>query len=180
MRLFVAVDLPETVKEQLVRLYSDIPTARWSSRQQMHLTLFFIGETGRLTDIDAVLKGVQAAPFEMAITGVGRFPPQDRQPARVLWAGVEVSAGLRILHAQVTAALIGLGFEADGRPFSPHITLARLKTERRLPQLDAFLDEHRTLRTDSFPTTEFVLFSSELSREGARYHREGVYPLKTG
>lgn len=180
MRLFVAVDLPDPVKEQLAGLQRPIPTARWSSRQQMHLTLFFIGETERLADIRDALAQVRTAPFEMALSAVGRFPPQDRQPPRVLWAGVESSDGLRALHAQVTAALTGLGFQADDRPFNPHITLARLKTDRRLPELNAFLEDHRGLRTAAFPVTEFTLFSSQLLPKGALYRQEAVYPLKPG
>lgn len=178
MRLFVAVDLPDDLKTTLLRLQTDIPTARWSNRHQMHLTLFFIGETDQIAAVKAALEKVQLAPFDWSLAGVGRFPPGKRQPPRILWAGVEAPAALGALHAQVATALASLGFVTDERPFSPHITLARLKTNGPLPAVDAFLDQHRAFRAGPAAVSEFVLFSSELSPQGARYRREAVYPLR--
>jgi 2'-5' RNA ligase len=66
MRLFAAVDLPAAVKVELDALRTPVPGARWVGHEQMHLTLFFIGETGRLPDIKAALDTVRAAPFRAA------------------------------------------------------------------------------------------------------------------
>ncbi len=178
MRLFAAIDLPDAVKDQLDMLPTRIPSARWVVRQQMHLTLFFLGETDRLHDIKNALSRVVAPPFELTLTGVGRFPKRQKQPPRVLWAGIAAEPALGPLHAQVTTALTGIGFEPEDRPFSPHITLARLKTREPLPEVDAFLKAHRAFRVPSIPITEFVLFSSVLSPQGARYAREAVFSLK--
>jgi 2'-5' RNA ligase len=79
----------------------------------------------------------------------------------------------------VTTALGGFGIEPEDRPISPHITLARLKTHEPLPEVDAFLDTHRTFRAPCIPITEFVLFSSVLSPQGSRYEREAVFDLQT-
>lgn len=178
MRLFAAIDLPEVVKVQLAALRTSMPTARWVGREQMHLTLFFIGETERLDAVKDALAGVQAGRFEMALSGVGRFPPAERRPPRVLWAGVDAPPALRQLQAQVTEALVGSGFSADDRPFSPHITLARLKAERPLAEVNRFLEQQRDFQTASFPVEQFTLFSSTLTPQGARYAAQAVYPLR--
>lgn len=180
MRLFVAVDLPETVKDQLGTLPAPIPTARWVKRQQMHLTLFFLGETDRLQGVKDALSHIVAQPFELTLTGVGRFPKRPKQPPRVLWIGIDPEPALNQLHTKVTAALAGIGFQPEDRSFSPHITLARLKTRERLPEVDAFLSTHAALQVPAGRITEFVLFSSVLSPEGARYEREAVFALSAG
>ncbi len=177
MRLFVAIDFPETVKDQLDTLQVPIPTARWVKRQQMHLTLFFLGETDRLQDIKAALAGVVSQPFELTLTGTGRFPKRQKQPPRVLWIRIDPEPALNQLHVQVTTALAGIGFQPEDRPFSPHITLARLKARERLPEVDTFLDTHAAFRVTSIPVTEFVLFSSVLSSQGARYERLDSFVL---
>jgi 2'-5' RNA ligase len=179
MRLFVAIDLPDAVKDQLDALQTDVPGARWVKRPQMHLTLFFLGETDRLTDIQAALAGIEARPFELTLTGVGRFPKRRKQPPRVLWAGIDAEPDLTQLHHQVTTILSEIGFEAEDRPFSPHITLARLKTRDPLPEVDAFLSAQSAFRTPSIAITEFILFSSVLAPQGARYQREAVFALQT-
>ncbi len=178
MRLFVAVDLPEAVKDQLAALRTPVPTARWVGREQMHLTLFFIGETGRVDAVKDALAGVQAGRFEMALAGVGRFPPAGRRPPRVLWAGVDAPPALHQLQAQVSAALVGAGFRANERPFSPHITLARLKAERPLAEVNRFLEQQRDFQTAPFPVEQFTLFSSTLTPQGAQYAVQAVYRLR--
>lgn len=178
MRLFVGIDLPAAVKDQLVQLQGGIPAARWTTRQQMHLTLFFLGETDRMQEIGAALAALQVAPFELTLAGVGRFPQNPRRPPTVLWAGIQEQPALARLHQQVTAALVGLGFTAESRPFSPHVTLARLGDRVPRPAVDAFLQDHRAFRIEAIPIHEFVLFSSVLRPEGARYTREAVYPLR--
>ena len=179
MRLFVAIDFPGTIKDQLIRLQADIPTARWSKPHQLHLTLFFIGETERVPAVKDALMTVDSPSFRLTLTSTGRFPKDGRQPPRVLWAGVQSHPGLMALQKHVTAALTGIGFVAEDRPYSPHITLARLQTERSLPSVDAFLNAHRMFQTEPMPVTEFVLFSSVLLPEGPRYKREAVYGLKS-
>ncbi len=177
MRLFVAIDLPDPVKDQLLALKTPIPTARWVKREQMHLTLFFIGETQQLAAIKAALAGIQAAPFQLTLLGIGRFPSQQRRPPRVLWVGVGAQPALPALQQQVTTALLAVGCQADDRPFSPHITLARLKTTQPLPAMDAFLKQHPQWTIPAIHVNAFVLFSSTLTPQGAHYRREAVYTL---
>jgi 2'-5' RNA ligase len=177
-RLFVAIDLPATVKDQLDMMQTHIPTARWVKRPQMHLTLFFLGETDRLVDIKGALASIEAPSFELTLTGVGRFPKRPKQPPRVLWVGIDAELALTQLHEQVTAVLAEIGFEPEERPFSPHITLARLKTRETLPEVDAFLNTYGAFRMPAIPITDFVLFSSVLSPQGPRYEVEAVFSLQ--
>lgn len=178
MRLFVAVDFPDEIKAQLMRLRTDIPTARWVGPEQMHITLFFLGDTERSAEVKTALAAVTALPFELSLTGVGRFPPGERRPPRVLWAGIAPQPALNQLQAQVSAALTDLDFEADEREFSPHVTLARLKTERSLPETTEFISAHESFRAGPVGVTAFALYSSQLTPQGARYRHEAVYPLK--
>ncbi|ETX02097.1 MAG: hypothetical protein ETSY1_04790 [Candidatus Entotheonella factor] len=179
MRLFVAIDFSDAVKDQLDMLQTPIPTARWVKRQQMHLTLSFLGETDRLADIQEALARVAAPRFELGLAHVGRFPKRQKQPPRILWVGVDAEPALDQLHQQVTHVLGEIGFEPEDRPFNPHITLARLKTREPLPEVDTFLNTHGAFRVPAIPITEFVLFSSVLSPQGAHYEREAVFTLQT-
>ena len=88
-RLFVAVDLPDTVKTSLESLCAGVPGAKWRTRAQFHVTLRFIGEVdgGTARDIDEALSGVRAPSFDMAVCGIGHFG--DNRRPRVLWAGVD-------------------------------------------------------------------------------------------
>lgn len=177
MRLFVALDFPEAVKDQLSGLRADIPTARWVTRDQMHLTLFFIGETDRLAEVKSTLGEINVAPFEVSLTGVGRFPKGKHQPPRVLWAGVDGPPALNDLESQVKSRLTRLGFESDARPFHPHVTLARLKMRDNLPVMRKFMTDHRDFHAGPIAVESFTLYSSTLSPQGAVYTREAVYPL---
>ena len=177
MRLFVGLEFPDSVKDALLHLKTSLPTAHWVGRSQLHLTLFFIGETEKNLDVQQALTEIQAAPFDLRLAQVGRFPPPAHAAPRVLWVGVQPHPALLTLQQRVTAALTALGFEAEDRPYSPHITLARFKTRQPLPALDRFLSQHASFQLDPIPVKEFVLFSSQLTPQGAHYHHEAVYPL---
>lgn len=178
-RLFVAIDLPEEVKRGVAGITGNLPGARWVPDNQLHLTLRFIGEADAalFQAIKTVLTGVRGASFSLALTGVGHFPP-SKYP-RVLWVGMEQSGPLLELQHKVESALAAAGIAPEGRRFSPHITLARLK-ETPAAAVAACEERHGAFRTEPFPVGEFHLYSSTLSREGAIHKREASYPLMTG
>ncbi len=93
----------------------------------------------------------------------------------MLWVGIQDQPALIKLQAAVVRALAEVGFPAEDRAFSPHITLARLKAGG---QVDDFLEKHKAFRVDSFPVSEFCLFSSVLTPQGPNYKREGSFALK--
>lgn len=183
-RLFVAIDLPAEVKSALSELrgawQGKIPTARWSNPDNMHLTLRFIDAdvpAEKVEPIKSALAGIRANHFTLALSGMGRFPPSEKKAPRVLWAGITPDNGLNALHNAVETALETVGFPAEGRPFNPHITLARLKTHKPAPEADAFLRAGSGFRTSAFRVDEFLLYESQLTPQGARYTHLGCYPL---
>jgi len=167
-RLFIALPIAEDVIAELARVARDGPRDwRWVKPDAMHLTLAFLGEVeeGRVAAAERALRrGAEGAPaLELAAAGLGAFPDQRR--ARVLWAGV--AGDLRQLAALQTGIALALeseGFELDGKPFHPHLTLARARVPQPLPpSLD------RAQRFGSWRATEVRLYRSHLGPQGPRY-----------
>jgi len=176
-RLFVAIDLPEDIKLAIGSLRCPLPGAKWVAEAQIHLTFRFIGDVDDELSkmIVASLSGIVAAPFSLAIQGVGCFPPK-RDP-KVLWVGADGSSELLDLQSAIEKALVRNGLEPEGRPFSPHITIARLK-ETPAALVAPFLRKHDRFATRSFPVTQFVLYSSTLTPQGAIHRQEALFPLR--
>lgn len=163
MRLFVAIDIPEETRVAIAELITRIktPGPKWVDPKNLHLTLKFIGE---YADPQEVIKGLTEAhgsASEIALKGLGTFP-------RVLWIGVH--ADLAGLAAQVEQALEPLGIARETRPFSPHLTIARMK-DGRMPRFDEQPD------FGSFRATEFVLYQSKLGPSGPTYVPLHRFPL---
>ena len=150
-RLFVAVDLPHEAKEALRVVCRGVPEARWVPLEQLHLTLRFIGDAddAMFAAIKGALAGVKCPPFDLALEGVGHFPPGKR--ARVLWVGMEHNETLLRLAKEVELALETAGVSPEDRPFSPHITLARFR-EPIIGGAAFFEDRHRELALPPSPS----------------------------
>lgn len=176
MRLFVAIDLPEKVKEEVAGLAGSLPGGRWVPMEQLHLTLRFIGEVdeAQFQEIKSALTLVEGRAFPLALKGVGHFP-SGKHP-RVLWIGLEANELLPELYQRVESALAAAGISPEERRFSPHITIARLK-ETPATAVAAFEERHAPFQAGPFPVAEFHLYSSALTREGAIHTREATYPL---
>lgn len=173
-RLFVAVDLPPLLKAELDRLQEGLPGARWVSPDQLHLTLRFIGEVDAATmaRLIAALREVCSPSFTLSLKGIGHFG----RPARVLWVGLCASPELVELHHRISRALAECGLPPEERPFSPHITLARFR-EPPTSRLATFEGRYRDYTSPPFAISEFVLYSSRLTPQGAVHTREAAYPL---
>jgi len=149
MRLFVALPLDETMRDALCRAMEDLRAAgvrgRFSHRENLHLTLAFLGETPRLAQACRAVAGVEAPAFDLRLETFGLF---RRQEGSILWAGLTPSAPLLALQRQVAGRLADAGFVLENRPFSPHLTLARqaqlpggrLPGAVQLPRLSARAD----------------------------------------
>ena len=178
-RLFVAIDLPDDTKDQILSLREDdLPPGRWSQRAALHLTLHFIGDVpeGVARAYQRVLGKVEAAAFDLSIQGVGQFPINDRP--RVIWAGVQNTPGLRALHETVGAALESEGFRRERRRFHPHITLMRFRKPIRRGLASKWLGAHIDFYAEPFRVEQFALFKSDLQPSGAVYSKRGVYELR--
>ncbi len=179
-RLFVALDPPPAICDRLTGLCQGVSGAKWADSTHFHLTLRFIGDVddGLLRDIQYALADIEAAAFDLALKGVGYFPP--RGPAKILWAGVEDAPALMQLREQIATAIDRLGLEPERRKFAPHITLARFKRGVPAARVTDFLSDHALFRSEPFPVGEFHLYSSLLRPEGALHRIEASYPLAGG
>lgn len=175
-RLFVAIDLPPPVKRELAGICLGLPGARWVAAEQIHLTLRFIGEVdgGRVQDIREGLAEIHSAAFALRLVGLGVFPP-CRQP-HVLWAGVEPVEPVVALRNRVESLLVDLGFTPEGRPFSPHVTIARL-CDTPVASLSPYLAGNALFASSEFEVDAFHLYSSVLTSKGAIHQLEACYPL---
>jgi 2'-5' RNA ligase len=175
-RLFIAIDPPQEVREQLAALCCGLPDARWTPVEQLHLTLCFIGEVSgdHFLDIREALAELTIPPFPLQLRGVGFFPP--RGLPRVVWAGVDRSEPLLVLQRKITTRLFQLGLEPDNRKYSPHITLARLN-QTPAAKVGKYLTLHGLFAGTPFTVDRFVLYSSILGRKGATHLVEQEYPL---
>lgn len=176
MRLFVAIDLPEHLRQALGRLANGLPGARWVAPENLHLTLRFIGDIdGRqAADVDAALSAVRTESFPLALDGLGHFG--EGRHVRALWVGVVPNPTLTRLHDKIEQALQRAGLAAETRKFKPHITLARFKSNPG-EKLRDYLSHRVGLRMEPFEVTEFTLYSSYLAKAGAIHTPEAVYPL---
>ncbi len=175
-RIFVAIDLPEQQRTALAGLAGALPEARWVPTEQLHLTIRFLGDVDEtsLPALADALAAVKRAPFPLTLRGVGHFPP-GRRP-RVLWVGLAESAPLLRLQQDIEAALFGVGIPPDDRRFSPHITVARMR-ETPPALVCAFEVKERAFALEPFTVTEFALYSSLLTHDGAIHTKEVSFPL---
>jgi len=177
LRVFIAIDLDEKIKDSLGGLINELKgysaDVRWVKPDAFHLTLKFLGEVQQtmINQITDVLKDVTSAnvPFEMEIKGTGVFPNFSRP--RVLWVGVTSNEPLLRLQSSVEDALVKIGFEKQDRVFHPHITLGRVKSNRRLQKVLQELRRYKELNFGKIYVNEIVLMESILSPEGATYKR---------
>jgi 2'-5' RNA ligase len=177
MRLFVGIPLAAAVIDELAaisrRLRSGGDGLRWPAPETWHITLQFLGDTGReqYECTVARLREVHAAPVPIRLEGLGFF---DR--AGVFFAGVRVSPELLVLQQRVTSAMELCGFVPETRPYQPHITLARSKDKGQ--GFRALKDKTRNQPNFTrFVAGEFLLYESFLGPGGSRYEVRERFPL---
>jgi 2'-5' RNA ligase len=177
MRLFVAIDIPARVQETLSTLLDRLrPLAKlsWTTVDHLHITTKFIGEwpEDRLEEMKRALAEMkQAGQFEIEIAGSGWFP-NARNP-RVLFAGVHAGEPLNALARATVDSVHRLGVAQEVRPYSPHLTLARIRDH--VP-LDALRQAIAAVESTSFGVFRAKSFFLYLSRAG-RYTKLAEFPL---
>lgn len=178
--MFIAIDLPKPVGWELGRLVAEPPRGVRPVRPaQLHLTLHFLGDVAddAFPAVHRAVAGVRQAPFVLVIRGTGVFPPRGRPT--VLWAGVAESPPLACLWAAVGTALEACGLEVERRPYTPHITLARLTPAVPRAWTARVLDETARLEMPGLPVDRFLLYESR-KLDGATEHAiAATYPLHT-
>ncbi len=176
MRAFIAIDLPDSLREALSRQQSAFrsvsPEARWTRPEGIHLTLKFLGQISG-AQVAEVTKALAAIPpldkFEIELKGYGFFP--DARRPRVFWVGGEAPPALGELAHRVEDAMSSLGFPRENRAFAPHLTLARFSESHPQTALMAAIEKQSHQSLGRFETSEFFLFESRLSSQGASYRK---------
>jgi 2'-5' RNA ligase len=174
LRLFIAVDIPDAVKDglasQVAPFRDRIPGARWTGFGGWHVTVKFLGSTWpRLVEsvrAAVVTAAEQTRSFHSALTEIGAFPSATR--ARVLWVGLDDPAGVLAKLAARLDDLLGEDFVAEKRAFTPHLTLARLVPPRNLREFAPELVGTR-VASERFSIESLTLYRSHLSPRGATY-----------
>lgn len=194
MRLFIALDLDDTIRERIVRFLEGVrgfaPEARWVRPESLHVTLKFVGQwpNERLVEMQQVLRSISSERFELTVSEYGFFP--TAKASRVFWIGIHAGPQLAALASAIDAQTASLGVAREEHPFSPHLTLARRgggsgaphknkndRTNRAFSHLQERLAAMSKLDFGSMTAREFFLCQSELSPQGSRYTKLSAFPL---
>ena len=194
MRLFVAIDLEEAIRQKIVRFLEDVrefvPEARWVRPESLHVTLKFIGEQSedRVAAITERLRSVTLPGMEISFRGYGFFP--TTKAPRVFWVGIQSGPALAELAGSIDTGLTELNIPREDRTFSPHLTLARSGAGSGSPKwrkgdgpnsvfatLQKRLAAMSNLDFGTMTAREFFLYQSQLSRGGSQYRKLQGFPL---
>lgn len=183
LRCFIAVGIPGAVKEQLTgvmgRLKKSGADVRWVPIENVHLTLKFLGATEEdiIADItDALYNRLSSyCPFCIRIDGVGCFP--DTRRPRVIWAGIVGSRELEGLAEDVDSEMVKLGYAAEDRAFSPHLTMGRVRSRKGIPDMMRILEGLQRVSIGNMEIVKVALMKSELSPAGAVYSSLAEIPF---
>lgn len=179
IRLFAALSVPNDVAQSIMLAQGGVPGANWQSREQLHLTLAFIGEVdGRdASAIDDALAGIVAPAFSLQLHGVGQFGEGKRARSHALWAGVRPNPALEHLQRKVASAIRRVGTPQEGHKYTPHVTVARMRHPEPGKVVE-WLTHHALYTSPEFTVGAFHLYSSRLTSDGSIYRVEQTYDLK--
>lgn len=188
MRLFVAVEIPNQIKDFLATLLSlklSFNGVNIVQKENFHITLKFLGEVEDkiIPNIKETLKSLanEFSPFTLKITRPGLFP--DKSKPRVIWMGTENTYTLRTIADKIDEKLSSFGFQREQREFKSHITLARVKNYQSGRYLfekiaDKYRERIQNEKTFEFYVREFVLMKSTLTPKGSIYEVLERFELK--
>ena len=185
MRLFIAIELPEHLKQEIGKVQEQLrksgADANWTRPEGIHLTLKFLGEVEE-SRVPAIMIALAAAcqgtgTLRVEIAGASAFP--NVKKPRVLWLGVQGDVErLGAVQVTVERAMTSLGFEAEDKKFSPHLTLARIRFPRPRDNWQQWIEAIRDVKLGGFEAGHVSLMKRELRRDGAVYTEIGASQLK--
>jgi 2'-5' RNA ligase len=195
MRLFIALDIDDAIRERLARFVEGVqgfaPDARWVKPESLHVTLKFIGEQPdtAVEEIKQALSGISSGAAEIDFRGYGFFP--TAKSARVFWVGMEAGPQLGQLAAAIDDKMASLKIAREERAFSPHLTLARGAGGSGSPRWRKGDGPNRTFqhlqeKLAALPQPEFgtmtargfFLYQSQLSPKGSKYAKLAGFALQ--
>ncbi len=189
IRSFIAIELPRELKLALSQLQENFKSAssvpvKWVDPGNIHLTLKFLGDispeiTGRITSaLEDAARGTP--PFDIEVSGLGVFPNNKR--VQIIWVGLAGElVKLGQLQKRIEEMLTPLGFPSEARPFSPHLTLARVRDYARPDDrlaLGELIAGTRFEQKYKINVNAVLLIKSQLTREGPIYSRISAIALK--
>lgn len=188
MRTFIAIDLDEEIKKNLLSFISELDklsrggkSIRWIKPEGMHLTLKFLGEISgeKVQEVKKILKAVSEKyrSFVLKFKGTGSFPPGSRNP-RVLWIGIEEEETLKALQFHLEEELEKLGFPREKRKFHPHLTLGRVKIPSHQRETLSLLEKNKEKNFGEMQAKKLTFFQSILKPSGAEYSALSEFELK--
>jgi 2'-5' RNA ligase len=171
-RLFVAIDLPDSIRQALANLDPHIRGARWIDPSQMHLTLGFFDDVPE--EVESALReklvAIEFGAFFLPVTGVGIF--SARGAPKIIWIGVgKAHPHLFQIHKRVQEAALTAGLEPELRPWHPHITIARCR-DVSVQSMRKFLQSNKDFDAGMIRVEAFHLYSSKLTPAGPIHTRE--------
>ena len=185
MRLFIALDIDDAIRERIARFLEGVrgfaPDVRWVRSESLHVTLKFIGERPpeAVEEIKASLASIRGESVEIRFRSYGFFPTE--KAPRVLWVGIEAGPQLKALASAVDDAMFALGIPSEDHAFSPHLTLARGGKSgtpkwrkgdgpnRKFKRLQERLGALPQPEFGTMTAREFFLYQSKLSPGGSQY-----------
>jgi 2'-5' RNA ligase len=180
LRSFIAIELPPTIQEEIqsktaeLRNVLDSSLVRWVPSRNIHLTLKFLGDTStaniELLKLILTREASRHPPFEMRISGLGSFPT-SRRP-RVIWVGLHAPSVLESLQRGIESETARMGYASEERPFSPHLTIGRVRQDPSpsgLQKIRAALESTRIGDLGSITIDAIHLFKSDLQPAGSIY-----------
>lgn len=190
LRAFIAVEIPSGIHQAIDKQLAPIRAAlnaslvRWVPAENVHLTLKFLGDVSpaNLEMLEQMLRVEvsQHRAFELGFGGLGAFPNPKRP--RVIWIGIQAPAELGALQHGIEAATATLGYPDERRPFSPHLTIGRVKQNvgsTGMQQIRSALEETKVASLGTTQVSAVHLFKSDLKPTGAEYSMLFSAPLKT-
>lgn len=182
MRVFIGINLPEEIKQDLgetQKKFSDIQALSFTNIKNLHITLKFLGEIEeeKLKTINDRISTVASKhkQFSCNLTGCGVFPNEDY--IRIVWAGLDCGGCLAKLQKDIDNSLEDLGFEKE-KDFVNHITIARTKYKPDKSKLIEILNQLKTHKGRTFNIKEVQLMKSTLTQQGPIYETLKTFKLE--
>jgi 2'-5' RNA ligase len=176
VRTFIAIDLSPEIKDNLVTLVNHLKplgrNVKWVTKENYHLTLKFLGEISEseAEQIKSTLADIASRhhSFNLILKGMGSFPAGSNR-IRIVWAGIAEEDELLSLGKEIETGLEKKGFPKEDRPFSPHLTIGRVKTPEKQEKLASELARNNQLELGSMLVREITFFQSILHPQGPEY-----------
>ena len=176
-RIFIGIPIPAFIRKQIFILQGGVPGANWVPPENYHISLRFIGEVDetKKEDIAEALENIAFPAFKISLQGIGIFT--QKEDPHHLWVKPTPEEPLIKLYRKIETLLTKeLSIKAETRKYTPHLTIAKLKKEKK-KKVGQFMQWHNLFKTSEFEVNEYTLFESHLTNIGPVYKALDIYEL---